>query len=263
MTSPQSPRPNRDDGVDAREGNPDARPGVMNSLPDGYRAVVVGASGAIGSALVQALQADARCASVQGLSRRGDPVLDLCEEASIATAAERLRAGGPVHLLLCATGVLQVDGRAPEKRLAELDAATMARALAVNAVGPALLIKHFHGLLPLRERALLGVLSARVGSIGDNRLGGWYSYRASKAALNMLLRTAAVEVARQRPLAVLAALHPGTVRSPLSAPIIGGAAAAAASPAEAARRLLSVLDALPAEGASGSFHAWDGAPVPW
>ena len=233
----------------------------MRSLPAGYRAVVVGASGAIGAALVQALQADPRCAAVHGLARRADPALDLSDEASIAAAAERLRPGGPVHLLLCATGVLQVDGHAPEKRLAELDAATMARALAVNAVGPALLIKHFHDLLPLRERALLGVISARVGSIGDNRLGGWYSYRASKAALNMLLRTAAIEVARKRPLAVLAALHPGTVRSPLSAPIIGEGLATA--PLEAARHLLAVLDGLPVEGASGGFYAWDGAAIPW
>jgi NAD(P)-dependent dehydrogenase (short-subunit alcohol dehydrogenase family) len=156
---------------------------------------------------------------------------------------------------------LQVDGRGPEKRLADLDAATMARAHAVNAIGPALLIKHFHGLLPQQERSLLAVLSARVGSIGDNRLGGWYSYRASKAALNMLLRTAAIEVARQRPLAVLAALHPGTVRSGLSAPIIGSAPAS--TPDDAARHLLAVLDALPAEGASGGFHAWDGAAIAW
>lgn len=235
--------------------------GVMNSLPDGYRAVVAGTGGAIGAALVQALQADPRCAAVHGLSRRGEPALDLCSEASIAAAAARLRGAGPVHLLLCATGVLQVEGRLPEKRLAELDAGTLTHTFAVNAIGPALLVKHFHELLPLRERSLLGVLSARVGSIGDNRLGGWYSYRASKAALNMLLRTAAVEVARKRPLAVLAALHPGTVRSPLSAPIIGNAPAT--SPVEAARHLLAVLDGLPAEGASGGFFAWDGAAIPW
>ena len=236
----------------------------MNSLPEGYRAVVLGASGAIGGALVQALQADPRCGSVTGLSRTGsstEPPLDLLDESALAAAAQRLRAQGPVHLIIGATGILQVDGRPPEKRLADLDVATMARAHAVNAIGPALLIKHFHTLLPLKERGLLGVLSARVGSIGDNRLGGWYSYRASKAALNMLLRSAAIEVARQRPLAVLAALHPGTVRSALSAPIIGKAEAH--SPELAARHLLSVLDALPAEGASGRFHAWDGAAIPW
>jgi NAD(P)-dependent dehydrogenase (short-subunit alcohol dehydrogenase family) len=237
----------------------------MNSLPPGYRAMVVGASGAIGGALLRALQADPRCGQVTALSRSSETPLDLLDEASLAAAAARWRndegSGGPLHLLVCATGILQVEGHLPEKRLADLDAASMGRALAVNAIGPALLIKHFHELLPLKERGLLAVLSARVGSIGDNRLGGWYSYRASKAALNMLLRTAAVEVARKRPLAVLAALHPGTVRSGLSAPIIGSAEAS--TPEAAARHLLAVLDALPAEGASGGFHAWDGTRIPW
>jgi NAD(P)-dependent dehydrogenase (short-subunit alcohol dehydrogenase family) len=233
----------------------------LNSLPAGYRALVFGAGGAIGGALVEALRADPRCAAVLALSRRSDPPLDLGDETSIAAAATHLRGQAPFHLMLCATGVLQVDGRPPEKRLAELDGAVLARILAVNAIGPALLLKHFHDLLPTRERAFFALLSARVGSIGDNRKGGWYGYRASKAALNMLLKTAAIEVARRRPLAVLAALHPGTVRSPLSAPIIGDADAQA--PAEAARRLLAVLDALPDEGASGRFLAWDGADVPW
>jgi NAD(P)-dependent dehydrogenase (short-subunit alcohol dehydrogenase family) len=233
----------------------------MNSLPEGYRAVVLGASGAIGGALVQALQADPRCGGVSGLSRASQPALDLEDEASIAAAARALRPQAPFHLIVCATGVLQVGGRAPEKRLADLDAPTLARLFAVNTIGPALVIKHFHDLLPLQQRCHLAVLSARVGSIQDNGKGGWYGYRASKAALNMLLKTAAIEVARKRPLAVLAALHPGTVRSALSTPIIG--AADATEPADAARHLLSVLDGLPAEGASGGFHAWDGAPIPW
>ena len=236
-------------------------PPLMTSLPAGYSALVVGANGAIGAALVRALQADAQCARVIGLSRRSDPPLDLTDEASIAAVAQDLRGQAPIHLLICATGALQIDRRPPEKRLAELDPTAMARAFTINAVGPALFIKHLHALLPLKERALLAVLSARVGSIGDNRLGGWYSYRASKAALNMLLRTAAIEVARQRPLAVLAALHPGTVRSALSAPFVSDAKAT--PPDEAARNLLRVLDGLPAEGASGGFHAWDGTAVPW
>jgi NAD(P)-dependent dehydrogenase (short-subunit alcohol dehydrogenase family) len=238
---------------------------MMDSLPAGYRALVVGASGAIGGALVQVLAADPRCGGVTGLSRRrgahGEPTIDLADESSLAAAAAALAAQGRWHLIVCATGALHVGGRPPEKRLADLNPATMAQAFAVNSIGPALVIKHFHNLLPLRERALLAVLSARVGSIGDNRLGGWYSYRASKAALNMLLRSAAIEVARQRPLAVLAALHPGTVASRLSAAIIG--ATPATEPATAARQLLAVLDNLPAEGASGGFHAWDGSAIPW
>jgi NAD(P)-dependent dehydrogenase (short-subunit alcohol dehydrogenase family) len=236
-------------------------PRCVNSLPQDYRALVVGSSGAIGQALVNALRADSRCQCVHTLSRGDPPGFDLTNEDSLCTAAAALRAEGPVHLIVCATGVLQVHGRPPEKRLADLDASTLAHSLAVNAIGPALLIKHLHDLLPLRQRCFLAVLSARVGSIGDNRKGGWYAYRSSKAALNMLLRTAAIEVARRRPLAVLAALHPGTVRSGLSLPILGDAPAT--PPADAARHLLAVLDAQPPEGASGSFLAWDGSAVPW
>ena len=232
----------------------------MNSLPSGYTAAVVGATGAIGGALVQALQADPRCALVHLLGRRSATALDLTDESSIAAAAAQVRAHGPLHLLVCATGVLKMGPRAPEKRLADLEAATLAQVFAVNTIGPALVVKHFHDLLPVKERGLLAVLSARVGSIGDNRLGGWYSYRASKAALNQLLHTAAIEVARKRPLAVLAALHPGTVQSALSAPIIGNADAT--TPAAAARHLLAVLDSLAAD-ASGGFFAWDGQPIPW
>jgi NAD(P)-dependent dehydrogenase (short-subunit alcohol dehydrogenase family) len=230
----------------------------MNSLPVGYRALVLGSSGAIGGALLRELQADPRCAHAQGLSRAQG--LDLEDEASLAAAAAALREQGPFHLIVCATGVLQA-GRPPEKRLADIDGAALARLYAVNAIGPALLIKHFHDLLPVRERGLFGLLSARVGSIGDNRKGGWYGYRASKAGLNMLVKTAAIEIARRRPLAVLAALHPGTVRSALSSPIIGDAEAT--TPDAAARHLLAVLDGLPAEGTSGRFVTWDGAEIPW
>ena len=233
----------------------------MNSLPSGFKAIVLGARGAIGSALVAELKSRPGCAAVFSLSRSSQPALDLCRESSLIEAAATLREHAPFHLIFCATGVLQIDGRAPEKRLADLDPASMAQAFAVNAIGPALVIKHFSDLLPLRERALLAVLSARVGSIGDNHKGGWYSYRASKAALNMLLRTAAIEVARKRPLAVLAALHPGTVVSALSAPIIGNQPAS--SPQLAAQQLLAVLDGLPAEGASGGFYAWDATPIAW
>lgn len=237
---------------------------VLASLPPGYSAAIIGANGAIGGALVQALQADPRCARVHGLTRRSAPPLDLRDEASIAAAAAQLRAqqppGEPLHLLVCATGVLQLGPRSPEKRLADLEPEALAQALAVNAIGPALVLKHFHELLPLKERALVAVLSARVSSIGDNRKGGWYAYRASKAALNQLLHTAALEVARKRPLAVLAALHPGTVQSALSAPIIGDAEAS--TPSAAAGHLLRVLDGLqPAD--SGGFFAWDGTAIAW
>ena len=258
-----------DAGANSGVGAGTAGGSSMHSLPPGYRALVVGAGGAIGAAVAQALRADPRCGALATTSRAGPAAghtlaLDLADEGSVAAAAAALRGQGPLHLVFVATGALSVGGRGPEKRLAEIDPATLAAAFAVNATGPALLVKHLHELLPAAERSLLAVLSARVGSIGDNRLGGWYSYRASKAALNMLLRTAAIEVARRRPRAVLAALHPGTVRSPLAAAVVGdGSGHAAVAPELAARRLLAVLDSLPAEGASGGFHAWDGQPVPW
>ncbi len=216
--------------------------------------MVVGAGGGIGSALVAALHGtDPVC-----LGRHTRPALDLMDEGSIAAAAAALRPIAPFGRIIVATGALTLDGLGPEKRLADLDPAAMARAYAVNAIGPALLIKHFHDLLPRGGRSVFAVLSARVGSIGDNRLGGWYSYRASKAALNQLLRTAAIEVARRRPDALLLALHPGTVRTGLSAPFT--TPDQGASPEDAARRLLAVMDAATA---TGCFLDHAGTPIPW
>jgi NAD(P)-dependent dehydrogenase (short-subunit alcohol dehydrogenase family) len=232
----------------------------MHSLPDGFRAIVVGPGGALGAAFAEALRAQPGCAEVVGLGRATVPALDLEDEAGIAAAAQALQAKAPFHLVVNATGALHIGGVAPEKRLAELDPAVLARAFAINAIGPALLVKHFAPLLPTKERSLFASLSARVGSIGDNRKGGWYSYRAAKAAQNMLLKTAAIELARRLPLAVLVALHPGTVRSALSAPILGDAPATA--PEVAAQQLLQVLDGLqPAD--SGGFFAYDGSAIVW
>lgn len=231
----------------------------MHSLRDGYGALVFGASGSIGAALVAALQRDARCARVIGLSRQGDPGLDLTDEHSLAVCAGRLMAQGPFHLVLDATGALTLDGRGPEKRLDELNADALLRALHVNAVGPALLLKHFAPLLASGERAIWAKLSARVGSIEDNRKGGWYGYRASKAALNQLLQTAAIELARRRPGLVVAALQPGTVRSALSRPFVGDAGM---DPAESAQRLLGVVDGLPATGRA-HFVDHQGQTIPW
>lgn len=216
----------------------------MRSLRPDFRAVVFGATGALGGAFVAALGAMPSCSEVVALSRRSAPPFDLDDEASIRACAAGLAPRGPFHLMIDATGALTIDGVGPEKRLDDLDAARLARAFAVNAIGPALLMKHFVPLLPTRERCIFATLSARVGSIGDNRKGGWYGYRASKAALNMLLRTAAVEACRRRPEAVFAALQPGTVRSRLSAPFVAGDDALA--PEASAGMLLAVLDAAPA-----------------
>lgn len=195
---------------------------------------------------------------VQGLSRRSNPPLDLLDEASIAAAAAAMASFAPFGRIIDATGALTIDGHNPEKRLADLDPATMARAFAINAIGPALLIKHFAALLPRRGRAVFATLSARVGSIGDNQLGGWYSYRASKAALNQILRTASVEMARRRPDALLLALHPGTVRTGLSAAFT--TPGQGITPVQSATRLLTVMDTATA---TGCFLDAEGRSIEW
>ena len=227
------------------------------------RAVVVGSSGAIGRAFADCLARDG--AEVIGLARSAaSPAdrIDLLDEDSIAAAAARIGAGGPVDLVLVASGVLHWDGLGPERSWRELSADALARAFAVNATGPALVAKHFLPQLPRTGRATFAALSARVGSISDNQLGGWYGYRASKAALNMLLRTLALELVRTRPDALCVGLHPGTVDTGLSKPFQRGVAPDKLfAPRYAAEQLLSVLAALRPEDNGGCF-AWDGERIP-
>ena len=223
-------------------------------------AVVIG-SGGIGGALAEALRSAAEYDEVVVLGRRSTPALDLLDEASIAACARWLAARGASELVIDATGILHGPDMAPEKSWRELDPATLAQAFAINAIGPALLMKHFLPLLPRDRRAVFATLSAKVGSIGDNRLGGWYAYRASKAALNQLVRTASVELRRSRPQAICVALHPGTVDTGLSAPFAKSGLQVQA-PALAAQRLLTVLAGLKAED-SGEFFDYRGERLPW
>jgi NAD(P)-dependent dehydrogenase (short-subunit alcohol dehydrogenase family) len=229
-------------------------------LPDGYRALVVGASGAIGSALVRNLEGNPRCAQVLAIGRNTVPALDFDDEQSFAAAAAALKPTGPWHCIINAAGALHGAFGTPERRLDQLNYAHMQALYRINAMGPALLLANFAPMLPRREPGVFAVLSARVGSIGDNRLGGWYSYRASKAALNMIVKTASIEVARTHPLAVLVALHPGTVRSALSEPFSG--ATIGRPPDEAAADLLNVLEGL-APADTGNFYSYDGKRLPW
>lgn len=230
----------------------------LTSLGSGYKALVIGASGSIGQAFCQLLRADPNCVGVRELSRRSSPALDLETPASIAEAAAALADEGPYQLILHSAGLLHRDGIAPEKSLSAIEADALQAVFQVNALGPALVLRHF---LPLLDKqGAMAMLSAKVGSIGDNRLGGWYAYRASKAALNMLIKTAAIELARSKPKARLLSLHPGTVISPLSQPFRG---ATDARPAElAAAQMLQVIDRLGPQH-SGSFHAYDGQTLPW
>ncbi len=219
--------------------------------------VIIGAGGGIGAALADAL--DRRGGTVMRLGRFTAPPLDLLDETSIAAAAAAC--GTSLRLVIDATGFLHGAGFAPEKRLADLDPAQMAHHFAINATGPALLLKHFLPRLAPEGRAVFATLSARVGSIADNRLGGWFSYRASKAALNQIVRTAAIELARTRPAAICVALHPGTVATTLSAPF-AKTGLSVQTPAEAASRLLAVIDAL-APAQSGMLLDQHGRQIPF
>ena len=237
-------------------------PHSASPWPTGGLALVIGASGGIGAALLAQLQQNDRFDRALGLSRHSQPALDLLDEASIAQAAAHVTGLGlPLRLLIDATGLLHGPGLQPEKTWHQLDPVQMAQAFAINAIGPALLMKHFLPLLPREGRSVFATLSAKVGSIGDNHLGGWYSYRASKAALNQLVRTAAIELRRRQPQALCVALHPGTVATGLSAPFAKTGLQVQA-PDHAAARLLGVIDGFQAAD-SGGFFNHDGSVLPW
>lgn len=232
----------------------------MSSFGDGFRAVVVGGTGGIGAAFARLLERDPSCSDVISLGRTTRPGIDLEDEASIAAAAREIGEASELSLVIDATGLLHDGPMMPEKALDALDAENMMRSFAVNAAGPALLLKHFRRVMPAKGRAVFATISARVGSIGDNGLGGWYSYRASKAALNMLVKTASIELARRNPEAVLLALHPGTVETRLSEPFRGSRNLF--TPEESATQMLRVIDqARPSH--TGSFLAYDGKTIPW
>jgi NAD(P)-dependent dehydrogenase (short-subunit alcohol dehydrogenase family) len=228
--------------------------------PDGL-AIVIGASGGIGAALADQIRASDTFAQILPLSRSVDG-LDLTDEDSIARAAKSaLGMGLPIRLVIVATGILHNDQMRPEKSWKQLDAATLAANFAINAAGPALVAKHFLPLLPRSGKAVFAALSAKVGSIGDNHLGGWYGYRAAKAALNQLIHTAAIELRRTHPEAVCLTLHPGSVATPLSAPF-SSPAHPAEEPSAAAARLLAVVEQIrPID--SGLMLDYTGSPLSW
>lgn len=239
----------------------------MLSLPDGYRAAVYGASGGIGRALVAHLASDPRCGQIHaGARSNAAPVhdkvtpfhFDLTDAASLAASVEVIDVA---DVVVVATGVLHGDHLAPEKSLRSLDPDQLLHMFTINAIGPALIARHVLPALPRTRRSLFAVLSAKVGSISDNQLGGWHSYRASKAALNQLVRTFSVELARTHTQCVCVALHPGTVDTPLSRPFQAAVPAENLfTPETAARQLLAVLDSLRPES-SGRLIGWDGKEI--
>lgn len=228
-------------------------------------AVVIGASGGIGAALEAALIDEGAFEMVYGFarSRTGTHHLDLTDEASIAAAAAHVASGPAPTLVIVATGLLHEGGHGPEKAMRDLDPVWLARTFAVNAVGPALVARHFLAVMPRTGRGVFAALSARVGSISDNRLGGWYGYRASKAALNMLVRTLAIEEKRRNDRTIVVALHPGTVDTALSRPFQGNVRPGHLfDPERAALQLLDVIEALKAPD-SGKMFDFEGKEVPF
>jgi NAD(P)-dependent dehydrogenase (short-subunit alcohol dehydrogenase family) len=219
------------------------------------RALIIGASGGIGQAVMAALSA--RGVDVTGLSRSTDG-LDVTDEGSVQAALSRLT--GPFDLIFVATGALEINGAVPEKSIRQISATSMADQFALNCIGPSLILKHSLPLLPKDRRAVFAALSARVGSIGDNRLGGWYAYRTAKAALNQMIRSASIEVSRSHNQAICVALHPGTVATDFTAKYLGRHPSV--PPAEAAQNLLSVINDLTPDQ-TGQFFDWQGKAVPW
>ncbi len=224
-----------------------------------YRALVIGASGAIGGAFTSAMQRDLRCVHVEQISRAHNG-FDLLDESSIAEQAAASAGAGPYHLIVDATGALTIDGVGPEKSLASLRPEHLAKAFQVNAMGPLMALRHFAPLLA-PGASIYAKLSARVGSITDNHKGGWYGYRASKAALNMLLQTAAIELQRKNAQLRVVALQPGTVRSALSDPF-SACIGALLEPDDSVAGMLTALQGLqPRQGAH--FIDYRGQNIPW
>lgn len=235
----------------------------LQSFGQDITAVVFGASGGIGSALAGALRAEPTVSRLHTVSRSGDTDYhcDYHDEDSITSVAQAICADGPVHLVIVATGILHGERIAPEKTWKSLDARAMAEVFAVNTIAPTMIAKHMLPTLAKGRKTALAALSARVGSITDNRLGGWLSYRSSKAALNMSIKTLSVELRRVNPEALILGLHPGTVETPLSQPFQAGVPEAQLfSARESANHLLATLDTATSND-SGTVLAYDGTPI--
>lgn len=231
----------------------------MKTLPNPFRALIIGSSGTIGSAFIELLQSNPSCSEVVGVHRHSQYPLDYQNPDSIESCANSLSAQGSFQLIINTTGVLHSNDWMPEKKLDDVNAEQLMELMKINAIGPALTIRHFSPLMD-PQNSVMVTLSAKVGSIEDNRLGGWYSYRASKAALNMLIKTAAIEWARTKPNAVLIAMHPGTVNSRLSKPFRGEQIGR--PPNDAVRDMFAVIENLTKED-SGSFVSYSGEKLPW
>ena len=259
-----------------------SRPAMPSAPPDAalrlasfgtdLNVAIIGATGGIGAALADELALCSAVKNIHRLSRTGvgsgegtGPSIDIEDESTIEGAAHRLREiAGPLDIVITATGILHdCAGLRPEKSWRSMTAPAMQKAFLLNATGPALVAKHFLPLLATESKSVFAALSARVGSIEDNQFGGWYAYRASKAALNMLIKSLSIELARRNPGALCVGLHPGTVDTKLSKPFQRSVPENRLfSPRTAARHLLSVLDGLAVKD-TGNCYSWDGSSIPF
>jgi NAD(P)-dependent dehydrogenase (short-subunit alcohol dehydrogenase family) len=225
-----------------------------------YKALVIGASGAIGQAFACAFDADPRCTHVERVARRLNPGFNLLDDDSLRHQAELCRVHGPYQIIVDATGALTFSGVGPEKSLTQLVRERLVENFEINAMGPLLTLRHFAALLAPGP-SIYAKLSARVGSISDNQKGGWYGYRAAKAALNMFLQTAAIELQRKNPHVHVVALQPGTVRSALSQPF-APSAPVLLEPQDSVAGMLQALRRLePKPGCHFVDHK--GHTIPW
>lgn len=231
----------------------------MSLIPNSFRALVIGSSGTIGSAFMELLENDPACSEVIGINRSSANPIDYQDLTTIEGAAKALADQAPFQLIINTIGILHSSEWMPEKKLDDLNPEQLQTLMQINAIGPGLTMKHFSKLLD-PAGSVMATLSAKVGSIEDNRLGGWYSYRASKAALNMLIKTASIEFTRTKPHTALVALHPGTVNSRLSKPFKGEQIGR--PPLDAAQDMLNVLLSLSEED-SGTFISYSGERLPW
>jgi NAD(P)-dependent dehydrogenase (short-subunit alcohol dehydrogenase family) len=236
---------------------------TLKSFGTEMNAAIFGASGGLGSAFAEALRDNPGVARVQTVSRGGDTDhhCDYHDEESIAATVESLTADGPLHLVICTIGILHGEDIAPEKTWKSLDADVMAQIFAINTIAPVMIAKHVLPALDKGRKTAYAALSARVGSIGDNRIGGWLSYRSSKAALNMAIRTLSIELARVNKQALILGLHPGTVETGLSQPFRGNVPDKQLfTPAESVEKMLATIDAAQTSS-SGAHLAYDGSTV--
>lgn len=244
----------------------------FESFGENLRVIVIGASGGIGAAFVERFVESPQVTHIHALSRKAishtSPKVtsldfDFTDEVSLKNASETLNTVKPFDMIIVATGLLQGEGIAPEKSMRMLTHEALAKSFEANTIGPAMTAKYLVPLLRRNEKAVFAALSARVGSISDNRLGGWYAYRATKAALNMIIKTLAIEVQRRVPKQYIIGLHPGTVDTALSKPFQGNVPKGKLfTPEFAAQSLLKVIDAIGPED-SGHLFDWAGERIPF